>query len=85
MTESEKAVLELLAQIGEEKDQAAKRGTGRSVLSQFDEAEAYARRILNLLRAGGFEDARSLWSGAQALFGGARRTFGHLRDLLFSP
>ena len=83
VTESEKAVLELIAQIGEERDQATKRGAGRSVLSQFDEAEAYARRILNLLRAGGFEDARSLWSGAQALFGAARRTSGTFETFSF--
>jgi hypothetical protein len=86
VTESEKAVLELMAQIGEEKDKAAKRGAGRSVLSEFDEAEAYARRLLNLLRAGGFEEARSLWSGAQALFGaarGARSTFGSFETFSF--
>jgi hypothetical protein len=86
VTESEKAVLELMAQIGEEKDKAAKRGAGRSVLSEFDEAEAYARRLLNLLRAGGFEEARSLWSGAQALFGAARRarsTFGSIETFSF--
>jgi hypothetical protein len=83
VTESEKAVLELMAQIGEEKDKAAKRGAGRSVLSEFDEAEAYARRILNLLRTGGFEEARSLWSGAQALFGAARGRFGTFEQSSF--
>jgi|SRR5579864_3774054 len=65
LTEDEKKVLELIKQIRADRKALKAEGAGAAYLDDYEEAEAYARQVLEYLRKKDFEAARNLWFGAK--------------------
>lgn len=81
LTEQEKQVRNLIKQIKRDREGVAKEGVGGESKSDFDQAEAYARKVLEAIRNKDHVTARNLWSGAQSYQAIAQRSAESYRKL----
>ena len=81
LTEQEKQVLHLIKQIKRDRDAVVKKGVRGESKSEFDQAEAYARKVLEAIRNKDHLTARNLWSGAQSYQAIAHRSAESYRKI----
>jgi hypothetical protein len=80
-TADEKKALDLVKQIRRDKKEKKAEGAGAAVLSEYNEAEAYAVQVWRLLQNGEFVAARNLFIGAQSYHNIANRTAQSYRNI----
>ena len=80
-TADEKKALDLVKQIRRDKKARKAEGAGVAVLSEYNEAEAYAVQVWRLLQNGELVAARNLFIGAQSYQNIANRTAQNYRNI----
>lgn len=81
MTSQEKQVIQLMKRIRQNREELAREGTSKDAISEFQQAEAYALKVLEAVRKQDYETARNLWFGANSYHAIAHRSAAYYRKL----
>ncbi|HEV3331609.1 MAG TPA: hypothetical protein VG096_11545 [Bryobacteraceae bacterium] len=81
LTSQEKQVVQLIKRIREDRVRLHKEGTSKEAVSEFQQAEAYALKVLEAVRKQDYEAARNLWFGANSYHAIAHRSAANYRKI----